>query len=575
MQNQNSLKSIRELRDLKFNIPSYQRGYRWGQKEVEPFLEDIKDFSELQTDKDSFYCLQPLSLKKQKDTYSIIDGQQRLTTIFLIIKYLQQKELFTLSYQTRGKSSEFLQKIQEKSKEDAKDNIDFYHFWQTYEIIEEFFKENDKEKFLETLLNKCKFLWYEIDQKQNENEVFIRLNIGKIPLLPAENIKALFLAKNDKVDIDELKDRAEFWYETEKRIRSNRDFRYCVLNKVDPKDIQFIETMDGKEIPEIRDDILRIEAYLKAITSQNDLFEYFYKSYKDKTINGKWEELKECIDTLEGFASQGNGKVNREIFHYLGFLILSGIKISEIYKKWEEDKSQSEFCKKLFESIRTKVSQNIKNIDELNYTETKDRSTIKDILLLFNLEYLISQEESNEYFKFNRFVLEQWSLEHIYAQNSKSIKSKDKNMDEIKDWLGEILEYLSEDDKELKKDIERAIKDNKLFDNPDEKNKLFDKIDDNFKNTENLHKISNLTLLDKQSNSQIGNLIFSKKRKKIQELGEKDKLIPIATKKVFNKEFSQDKSNPDIFTTRDQEDYIQKIKEQLNKYLPIKGGENE
>ena len=54
----------------------------------------------------------------------------------------------------------------------------------------------------------------------------------------------------------------------------------------------------------------------------------------------------------------------------------------------------------------------------------KDRDKIINILLLFNLEYLISQEDSNEYFKFNRFQLEQWSLEHIYAQNSRSIEDE-------------------------------------------------------------------------------------------------------------------------------------------------------
>lgn len=191
---------------------------------------------------------------------------------------------------------------------------------------------------------------------------------------------------------------------------------------------------------------------------------------------------------------------------------------------------------------------------------------MKSLLLLFNLEYLIRQESSNDYFKFNRFVLEQWSLEHIYAQNSASIsKSKDNN-EKIK-WLREVLEYIEEEDEKLKVEIEEAIKNIEKEAIEDSKLKqLYKKIDENFETTNDLHCISNLTLLDKRSNSKIGNQIFSKKRKEIRKLKEEDKLIPIATEKVFDKVFSHEKDNPDIFTKKDQEDYLNAICEYLERY---------
>lgn len=40
----NVLKSIGELEGMEFHIPHYQRGYRWGEKEVKALLEDIEDF---------------------------------------------------------------------------------------------------------------------------------------------------------------------------------------------------------------------------------------------------------------------------------------------------------------------------------------------------------------------------------------------------------------------------------------------------------------------------------------------------------------------------------------------------
>lgn len=42
--NNNELKSIAELDGCRFSVPSYQRGYRWGQREVRALLEDIWDF---------------------------------------------------------------------------------------------------------------------------------------------------------------------------------------------------------------------------------------------------------------------------------------------------------------------------------------------------------------------------------------------------------------------------------------------------------------------------------------------------------------------------------------------------
>lgn len=556
------LRAIGDLKGENFVIPSYQRGYRWTSKEVKALLQDIWDFTQMENQPD-FYCLQPIVVKKNREKYNVIDGQQRLTTIFLMIKFLQNRDYFTIDYQSRLKSAEFLKNIQH-SNADKDKNIDFYHFDKAYSYIKGFFENDntDKNNFEKILIDKCKVLWYEIAEKENENEVFIRLNIGKIPLVEAENIKALFLSKNDELDSEDLKERAELWYKSEIEARENRDFRYCVLNKIDEKNI---------EQKSIKDDILRIDVYLKAIVPYSKeeyyLFDYFYKSYRDGTLNDRWEELEKSINTLSGFAGgKANSKIDREIFHYLGFLILSGKNIDSLYREWKNNTNKELFAKKLLEIIQEKISK-IKNIEELHYKNDKEK--IKDILLLFNLEYLICDEGSNEYFKFNRFVLEQWSLEHIYAQNSKGIKEsiESKNNDDIIKWLEQVLLHIDENDALLKQEIEQS-KEKREFEE-----ELFDKINESFKNNETLHRIQNLTLLDKESNSKIGNQIFSRKRKEIQKLGEQDKLIPIATKKVFEKVFSTDKSNPDVFGKKDQKDYLAEIQKRLERYIKGEGDE--
>lgn len=575
MSQSSPLKSIKELENYKFFIPSYQRGYRWGDREVGALLEDIWDFANTEQKEGSFYCLQPLVVKNNSPKYNVIDGQQRLTTIFLIVKFLRKDCLFDISYETRQEanqdSREFLQNIESKSQSEAT-NIDFWHFYEAYQKIREFFEDKsiDKDRFLIALLDDCKVLWYEIAKSESESAVFRRLNIGKIPLQEAENIKALFLSKNENLDSDDIKERAQSWYEAEIRLREERDFRYCVLANISENDI-----MPRIKPYALSDDISRIEVYLKAISSpqkENKLFEFFDEIYRDKKLDSKWEELESCIDNFQGFASKGINQLDRKIFHYIGFLSQSGERISKIYAWWiDSNKSKEAFAKILFEKICEKMQDSIAKIDDLDYRQGRDdRRDIHELLLLANLQYLINDESSNKYFEFNRFVLEQWSLEHIYAQNSQSlketIKTKDKNA--LKEWLEESKKYI--ENKELQKEIATFL--NALDSSEIDKSKgklpnLLDKIDGDFKNSDSLHSIGNLSLLDRDSNAKLGNLIFSKKRKEIEQLGKEDKLIPILTEKVFDKSIGDlDISNKDIFSKADREAYLKSLRKLLGSF---------
>lgn len=52
-----NIKTIGQLKDYKFFVPSYQRGYRWTQQEVNALLNDIDRFS---SKEDKKYCIHPL-----------------------------------------------------------------------------------------------------------------------------------------------------------------------------------------------------------------------------------------------------------------------------------------------------------------------------------------------------------------------------------------------------------------------------------------------------------------------------------------------------------------------------------
>ena len=70
-----------------FYIPSYQRGYRWGADEVTRMLDDI--YANGMKKNKGKYCLQPIVVRKKDDSFELVDGQQRLTTLYLIYRYMR------------------------------------------------------------------------------------------------------------------------------------------------------------------------------------------------------------------------------------------------------------------------------------------------------------------------------------------------------------------------------------------------------------------------------------------------------------------------------------------------------
>ena len=179
---------------LPFFIPRYQRGYRWTKTQVEQFCEDI-----YQTPEGKWNCIQPLVVKVSNGRIEVIDGQQRLTTIYLILKVLEKGPGFTLEYETREKSQKFLEEIGDESENESKDNIDFSRMFAAYETIKEFCEktDTDKKQFGDNLLERTKFIWHEPEGNEDSERLFSRLNTGKIPLTDAELIKATLLNRSN------------------------------------------------------------------------------------------------------------------------------------------------------------------------------------------------------------------------------------------------------------------------------------------------------------------------------------------------------------------------------------------
>lgn len=220
-----------------FFVPSYQRGYRWGETEVVRLLDDI-----YATEGKRNYCLQPVVVKKNGDRYELIDGQQRLTTIYLIYRFMNEESFgfideprFTLSYETRDKSENFLKSIDESRKDE---NIDFWFLCAAYESIKKWFAARDRKSTL-TNVNKyfdeiVKIIWYEVGETEDAIGLFTRLNIGKIPLTNAELVKAMFLSKGADKNVDKEKQEeiSLQWDNIEKELHNNSLWYFLTNNSL-------------------------------------------------------------------------------------------------------------------------------------------------------------------------------------------------------------------------------------------------------------------------------------------------------------------------------------------------------
>ena len=191
-------------------IPSYQRGYRWTKVQVNQLLDDIWEF--IQNRQGAFYCLQPIVVRKAEldAEFEIVDGQQRLTTIRILLNCLKTqldalgKTPFVIRYETRETEC-FLNNI---DLDRAEENIDNFYLCEAHSAIEDWFEQRDskhKLRFLQHLLNdddepNVRVIWFELASSDNPINAFTRLNTGKIPLTNDELIRALFLKRSNSND---------------------------------------------------------------------------------------------------------------------------------------------------------------------------------------------------------------------------------------------------------------------------------------------------------------------------------------------------------------------------------------
>ena len=563
---------------IRFWIPSYQRGYRWSANQVSQLLDDIWDFK--QSRQEGFYCLQPLVVKKTKNDgeFEVVDGQQRLTTIHIILTSLKkqldalEKTPYEVRYETRGEANDsFLDNIDDSR---AEENPDYFYICQALETINNWFDQIDSKQklpFLQLLLNdddepNVRVIWFELAISENPVNAFTRLNVGKIPLTNDELIRASFLKRSelnlmvtehdqtnialewDKIE-NELQDDT-FWYFFNNDFYSS-DNRICLL----------FELIVGDEHSGVHD---------------RDPYSLFYAydlllHRENSSVLDEWRRVRQTFSTLHEWYT------DRRLYHMIGFLIHHGTPIKEILS-WSSDCRKSEFDRKLVGVIFANVfGKSLSQLEE-NYLRveleeqisdieygSRNRKKILSILLLFNLITLISNPESNSRFPFDIFKKEKWDIEHVRSIASQRLGRHEERVE----WLKHCLAYLKAIDRESEMcnrieefiELPRGEESDIIFEELYSDVRTFFQEIDRSEYSDN--SIGNLALLDQKTNRSYKNAVFAVKRTYILSLDEIGTFVPPCTRNVFLKYYSKNAQQVMFWSEDDESNYRQKIVETL------------
>ncbi len=591
-------KSIKELVENKFWIPAYQRGFRWTRQQIKELIEDLYDFAK-NAPNGSNYCLQPIVVREtRKDNigkcYEVVDGQQRLTALYLIgecyrringddeVTYTDYSLFFeekiefqnllleiknpdqTLTAQTienlKGKytdiDSQNAIQILLYLLDNWKNTDGSLRFGTKLSIIYNAIIENSKTIFI---------IWHEMNSNVvDENhviEAFANVNANKIPLTDAELIKALLLDSygkfiNKKISNDDYEEitnprmNDKLILEREAKFANQWETIERGLNNEDLWAFFMPNTHAFKTRIEALFDIWYETTENSKINSGEHFLYRAVKEYLDDPINNPEELWKKIINIFETLQDWYN---DYRYYHLIGCTsIVSKQKSRTAFAKnlfieYNNGKTKKEFEAKLREqltqalckSLHPKSNGSLSSDELLPTIEGVDYSAsdkVRTVLLTFNIALLVNAYDMCEKKRHERFPFGYYK-------------------DLVRHSKIDIEHINPKNAEDTSKDIEK---------------------------TKKLNSLNNLTLLDKTLNITVSNHSFLEKRHIIIEaLRGKGKLsesiVFPGTRWVFLREWISNEYesttyeyiNSNIWTDVEGTNYVEFIKNSIAKLLML------
>ena len=474
---------VSDLAGMYFNIPDYQRGYRWETKQVQELLSDLLEFNNNKSD-NQFYCLQPLVVVGDKNitspdssiipVFDVIDGQQRLTTLFLLMNYLGLPETYHLRYErasnpeielTFSNGELLYDDLSKLSASQIADNPDYFYLTQAKKDIENWFLDKEKSKprvkrliedvifspnyvkpdnvFYEMesdqneLLQDVRFIWYDASDEnkayKGSIDIFKSMNYGKTSLTAAELIKALLFqcdiySKEKKPEMKQVAFRMSTeWDNMEKKLQGK--FMWAML-KPDvydkPSHIDIVLSFVAKQLVE------KEKIVIKAL-KKDKYYDYlvFNKYIEDK---GRSEDTIQClwIKIQDVFAILNSWYEDLELYHLIGlYFMLNGSQdilasMEEIKSKYETTDRETFVDWLKHEKIGSIISMKGKKLKNSEEPLTLENiyygdysSEIINILLTYNVTLCMNHKQDQQRFPFYFCKSKNYvhSLEHIHPQH--------------------------------------------------------------------------------------------------------------------------------------------------------------
>lgn len=170
-----------------YKIPIYQRNYAWEREEIRALINDVYD----SMTKSVYYIGTLVTYKRDENIYEVIDGQQRLTTIYIILKALGIETIGNhLTYSARKISATTIEKMPKFSEEKDQGIVDGFNYAKEAlkDIVGE--KKADMEAFQDFFLNKVHIIHYRVPKDVDLNHYFEVMNSRGEQLEKHEIIKA-------------------------------------------------------------------------------------------------------------------------------------------------------------------------------------------------------------------------------------------------------------------------------------------------------------------------------------------------------------------------------------------------
>ncbi|HWU85981.1 MAG TPA: DUF262 domain-containing protein [Kofleriaceae bacterium] len=597
------LRSISELLTERFFVPAYQRGYRWTARQVEAMLDDLAAFQLRERSPHAYYCLQPVVVRRRPEgEWELVDGQQRLTTIFLVLRALDdianmlRLGRYEITYETREDSAAFLL---EPTPEGAVRNIDYHHMYEAYQAIQRWFDARDGGLRLDLL--RCltcrdgagpnvRVIWYELEVAQDPVHAFVRLNVGRIPLTSAELIRALLL-RSDRLDLDprDAQQIAQDWDAIERRLQDDGYWYFLQSDRSSPPArIEYIfDVFVRTQLQDAKDGLV------------DDPLATFLEFQVLLDANGArvwpiWQMFKKLTQTLEDWYE------DRTLYHLVGFLVATADKrtggrsrraeanvlldlltVRQTLTATDFDRHLRRLAWRRFagnqavepfhdgfteEELAERIGERLDNLDY-------GKGSVGTALLLFNIAGLLEQVASTQRFQFDAYKTSSWDIEHVrsvaeYIPQAAADRRR---------WLEHARGFVVSpaatpgdpaEAEQLQKDIDALI----ASPSPEERAfaDVFARVrvlsrepevraDDN--------AISNLVLLDMGTNRSYKNAIFPVKRARIISLDKEGQFVPPATRNIFLKYYSPQAAQLMLWDDADQAAYREVLDRTLYRFF--------